>query len=369
MAEGPIQRVRVAGIASAVPDQLADPAGPVEAFGAEEVEKILSSTGTRRRRLARETKPRMCVSDLCVAAASRLLQDLAWDRESVGAVVLVTQTPDYRLPATACVVSARLGLPKTCAALDVNLGCSGYVYGLWLAGSLIASGAVRRALVMVGDMLPLFLSPQDRATRLLFGDAGAVTALEFSEDAAPMWFTLGTDGRGYKSLVIPAGASRIPSDEQTRIRKEAENGNIRGPEDLFMDGSEVFTFTLREVPGMIKSVLLQANWTEQDVDAFVFHQANLFMLRHLAKRMRIPLEKVALSLGEYGNTSSASIPLTINHCLGSQVGSEAMNLILAGFGVGLSWAAVALSCGPIVTPPVIEVGPSAIMEYGQEIGR
>jgi 3-oxoacyl-[acyl-carrier-protein] synthase-3 len=120
---------------------------------------------------------------------------------------------------------------------------------------------------------------------------------------------------------------------------------------------------------MIKSVLLQANWTEQDVDAFVFHQANLFMLRHLAKRMRIPLEKVALSLGEYGNTSSASIPLTINHCLGSRVGSEAMNLILAGFGVGLSWAAVALSCGPIVTPPVIEVGPSAIMEYGQEIGR
>jgi 3-oxoacyl-[acyl-carrier-protein] synthase-3 len=258
-------------------------------------------------------------------------------------------------------------LPKTCAALDVNLGCSGYVYGLWLAGSMIASRTIRRALVTVGDM-SLFWSPLDRATTLLFGDAAAVTALEFSADAEPMWFTLGTDGRGYKNLIIPAGASRIPPDGQTGIRKEAENGNIRSMEDVFMEGSEIFTFTLREVPGMIKSCLQKANWSVEDTDAFVLHQANQFMLNHLAKRMKIPPEKVPLSLGEYGNTSSASIPITISHCLRSRISGEAMNLVMAGFGVGLSWGAVALRCGPIIAPPVIEVDRSAIMEYGQEVG-
>jgi 3-oxoacyl-[acyl-carrier-protein] synthase-3 len=183
-----------------------------------------------------------------------------------------------------------------------------------------------------------------------------------------MWFTLGTDGRGYKNLIIPAGAHRIPPDEQTCIRKEKENGNIRSMEDLFMDGSEIFAFTLREVPGMISSVLQKANWSVETTDAFVLHQANQFMLNYLAKRMKIPQEKVPLSLGEYGNTSSASIPITISHCLRSRISSEAMNLVMAGFGVGLSWGAVAMRCGPIVAPPVIEVGPSAIMEYGQEIG-
>lgn len=367
MVEGPIQGVRIAGIASAVPDQLADLSGSIAAFGAEEVEKILSSTGTRRRRLAEQIQPRMCVSDLCTVAASRLLADLGWDRNSVDALVFVSQGPDYRLPATACMLQARLGLPKTCAALDVILGCSGYVYGLWLAGSLIASRTIRRALVMVGDM-SLFSSPLDRSTALLFGDAAAVTALEFSSDAEPMWFTLGTDGRGYKDLIIPAGANRIPPDEHTRVRKEAENGNIRSMEDVFMDGSEIFTFTLREVPGMIKSVLQNASWTVEGVDAFVLHQANQFMLNHLAKRMKIPLDKVPLSLGEYGNTSSASIPITISHCLRSRISTEPMNLVMSGFGVGFSWGAVALRCGPIVAPPVIEVDRSAIMAYGQEIG-
>ena len=367
MVEGPIQGVRLAGIASAVPCQMADPAVPIKTFGSEDVEKILSSTGTRRRRLAEQTHPRMCVSDLCAVAAPRLLEDLGWDRDSVDALVFISQGPDYRLPATACILQARLGLSKHCAAFDVNLGCSGYVYGLWLAGSMIASRTIRRALVAVGDMT-LFSSPLDRSTALLFGDAAAVTALEFSEDAEPMWFTLGTDGRGYKNLIIPAGAHRIPPDEQTCIRKERENGNIRSMEDLFMDGSEIFAFTLREVPGMISSVLQKANWSVETTDAFVLHQANQFMLNYLAKRMKIPQEKVPLSLGEYGNTSSASIPITISHCLRSRISSEAMNLVMAGFGVGLSWGAVAMRCGPIVAPPVIEVGPSAIMEYGQEIG-
>jgi len=235
---------------------------------------------------------------------------------------------------------------------------------------MIASHTVRRVLLMVGDMATSspFASPLDRATALLFGDAAAVTALEFDEHAEPIWFTLGTDGRGYKHLINPAGAFRIPPTDQTRIRTEAESGNVRSLEDLYMDGSEIFTFTLREFPGMIKAALRMANWTIGDTDAFVLHQANLFMLDHLARRMKIPPEKVPLSLGEYGNTSSASIPITINHCLRSSIENGPMNLVMSGFGVGLSWGAAALKCGPIVAPPVIEVDQSAIMFYGQEIG-
>lgn len=367
MAGGPIHNVRIAGISSAVPNQHAGMDGSIAAFGASEVEKILSSTGIRRRRVAEQSRSKMCVSDLCSVAARTLLQHLGWDGGSIDALIFISQGPDYPLPATACILQARLGLPTTCAALDVNLGCSGYIYGLWLAGSMIASRTVRRALVMVGDIFS-FASPLDRATALLFGDAGAVTALEFSEHAEPMWFTLGTDGRGYKNLIVPAGGSRIPRNEQTGIRNEAEKKNVRSLEDVFMDGGEVFAFTLREVPGMVQSVLRQANWQVEDTDGFVFHQANQFILNHLAKRMKIPPNKVSISLDEYGNTSSASIPLTITHCLRTEIGTGPMNLVMAGFGVGLSWGAVALRCGPIVAPPVIEVDCSAVMEYGEEIG-
>ena len=367
MREGLIEGVRLAGTVSTVPEQFADLTEANEAFGAGEVERILSSTGTRRRRTAPRDQPRMCVSDLCAVAAARLLDDLRWERDSVDAIIFVSQEPDYRLPATACILQARLGLSKQCAALDVNLGCSGYVYGLWLAGCMIASGAVRRALVMVGEVA-MYSSPQDHATALLFGDAAAVTALEFSEDAAPMWFTLGTDGRGYKHLIVPAGASRIPPGQRTRIRAVAENGNARALEDLYMDGPQIFTFTLREVPRMIKSVLEKANWSVETTDAFVLHQPNQFMLDYLAAKMKLPGDKVPQSLSEYGNTSSASIPITISHCLRPRIVNEPMNLVMCGFGVGLSWGAVALRCGPMVAPPVIEVDRSAVMEYGQEIG-
>jgi 3-oxoacyl-[acyl-carrier-protein] synthase-3 len=349
---------------------MADLDAAIQVFGAEEVEKILNSTGTYRRRAAAPTEPRLCVSDLCVVDAERLLEELQWSRDSVDAIVFISQGPDYRLPATACIIQARLGLPKSCAALDVNLGCSGYVYGLWLVGGMIASRAVRRALLMVGDMAgssPI-ISNLDRSTALLFGDAAAVTALEFDENAEPMWFTLGTDGRGYKHLIHPAGATRIPVSGETGVRKEAESGNKRSLEDLYMDGGEIFAFTLREFPGMIKSVLRQANWTIDDTDAFVLHQANQFMLSYLAKRMKLPMDKVPLSIGEYGNTSSASIPITISHCLRTRIAAEPMKLVLSGFGVGLSWASVALKCGPLAAPPVLDVPASAAMSYGQDLG-
>jgi len=354
MPSSQIPGVKVAGIAGAVPSARHPVTELGAVFGAEEVAKIADSVGVQARYVAGEN---ICASDLCHAAARRLLDDLGWDPGSVGALLFVSQMPDFPLPATACILQQRLGLSKDCAAFDVGLGCSGYVYGLWIAASLMAASGVSRVLLLAGDVSTRICSPLDRATALLFGDAGTATALERSEDAGPLSFVLGSDGSGWKNLIVPAGLrfSRRPHDPSTAERREAEGGNCRSAEDLFMDGPEIFAFTLREVAPLVKSVLATAGWAQEDVDRFVFHQANKFMLTHLVKRMKLPLEKVPLSLKEYGNTSSASVPLTIVSELRDEVSSKPLRLLLAGFGVGYSWGACALTCGPLTAPPIVHV--------------
>ena len=297
----------------------------------------------------------MCTSDLCFAAADRLLSDLGWPRDSVDALIFVSQTPDYRLPATACTLQQRLRLSKRCAAFDIGLGCSGHVYGLWVASSLIAAGGAKRALLLTGDTSTYFCSPLDRSVALLFGDAGTATAIEADAAAPPMHFVLGTDGSGRDNLIVPAGGFRRPHAPDTAVRAAGDDGNSRSAEDLFMNGAEIFTFTLREVPPLITAVLDGAGWSKDDVDAFVFHQANQFMLQHLAKRLKLPKEKFVLAMEEFGNTSSASIPLALSVRLARPLGERACKTVLAGFGVGYSWAAVALTCGPMAMPGVLRV--------------
>jgi 3-oxoacyl-[acyl-carrier-protein] synthase-3 len=297
----------------------------------------------------------MCASDLCFAAADRLLDDLGWARDSIDALMFVSQTPDYRLPATSCGLQDRLGLSRRCAAFDVGLGCSGHVYGLWIASSLIASGGARRVLLLAGDASTQLCSPLDRSVALLFGDAGTATALEADAGAAPMTFVLGTDGTGRDNLIVPAGGFRTPHSQATAARVAGDDGNSRSAEDLFMNGAEIFTFTLREVPPLVHAVLQSAGWTVGDVDAFVFHQANQFMLQHLAKRLKLPQDRFVLAMEEFGNTSSASVPLAMSARLADRLRADSMRLVLAGFGVGYSWAAVALTCGPLAMPDVLAV--------------
>jgi len=348
-----IQGVRLAGIASAVPAASRPVTDAAEIFGAEEIQKISQSTGVERRHLS---AGKLCTSDLCYAAAKRLLEELKWDPKSVDALIFVSQTFDYNcVPATSCILQDRLGLSHDCAAMDVALGCSGHVYGLWVGSSLLAASGLSRVIVLAGDMASRTCSPLDRSTSLLFGDAGTATALELDKSAQPMTFCLGTDGSGWKNLVIPAGGLRQPRNETTSIRQKAEGNNSRSAEDVFMDGMEIFAFTLREVAPLVENVLSAAGHTRDDVDYFVFHQANQFMLKHLAKFMKIPMSKVPLSLADFGNTSSASIPVTINSKLAHEAGTRTLRLVLAGFGVGYSWAACSLECGPIVVPEVIFV--------------
>jgi 3-oxoacyl-[acyl-carrier-protein] synthase III len=340
--------VRIAAIASAVPGE-ASPVDSGERIPAMEFAKVVASTGVKMRHI---TPAGICTSDLCAAAANRVFERTGWSRESVDLVVLVTQTPDYILPSTACALHGRLGLAKHCAAFDINLGCSGYVYGLSLIATYIRSGAASRGLLLVGDTISKVVSQEDRSVAYLFGDAGTATALEKGDDVS-MYFVTGSDGLGAGYLQIPAGMFRAPSSAETRAARPRDGGNIRSDEHLFMNGPEIFNFTIREVPRLIDQTLAAAGWQTSDVDAFVFHQANRYMLDYLAKRMKLPLEKVIFALESFGNTSSASIPVTICDRLRERLEKRPAKVVLAGFGVGFSWAAAAIELDRPNIEPVI----------------
>ncbi|ANJ71602.1 ketoacyl-ACP synthase III [Ralstonia insidiosa] len=328
--------VAIRGVASVLPRREIDNQRFEAEFGEESVRDVVKMIGVRRRYWVEEG---VTAADLCFQAADKLLARLSWDKSTVDALIFVSQTPDYRLPATACVLQGRLGLGTACAAFDVNLGCSGYTYGLWLASSLIKGGS-RRVLLLAGDTISRTVSPSDRATAMLFGDAGTATAVEFDEHAGSSVFVLGTDGRGATNLMIPQGAYR---------KSEAHDERLEGrdPTCLFMDGGEIFNFTLRSVPPLTADTLSFAGRAIDDVDGFLYHQANEFMLKHLARKSKISAEKFHTNIDQYGNTSCASIPLLMTTNLSEQLAASRMTLLMAGFGVGYSWGSALMDVGPL----------------------
>jgi 3-oxoacyl-[acyl-carrier-protein] synthase-3 len=346
-----LSRVRIAGVGSAVPKAMRVASDEAESFPGANIEKLAASTGV----VERHVSPKLCASDLGEAAAKRVLEALGWDPKTVDVLIFVTQMPDYRLPANACLLQARLGLSDECVAFDVNLGCSGFVYGLAQAAGLLSTIGRGRALLVAGDTSSHWTAPQDKSTVFLFGDGVAAMALEHDAGAAPMHFTLGTDGTGGSHLIVPAGGFRCPSGPGTGERKAREGGNIRSDEDLTMNGAEVFAFSLKRVPPLIEKTLAAAGWQNANVDAFVFHQANQMMLKLLGKKLGITDAQMPLSLDKYGNTSSASIPITLSHCLPDKLSSGAANLVMVGFGVGFSWGAAAVSTANIAVPEVVLV--------------
>ena len=329
---------RIAGMVSCVPRHIVGNGHFAGAFG-EKVEEISKMTGVRERRWAAEGET---TADLCQAAADRLLTQLGWAPNSVDGVIFVSQTPDYRLPATACALHRRLGLRPGAIAFDVNLGCSGYPYGLWLAMMAIQTGAADRMLLLVGDTISKVVDSADRATAMLFGDAGTATAIVRDEDSAATrtHFILGTDGRGERNLIIPEGAQRTgPSGDERLAGRKLDT--------LYMDGGEIFNFTLTSVPPLIEATIAAAGRPMEDYSAFLLHQANAFMIRHLAKKAKLPPEKVPINIDRYGNTSSASIPLLMTSELAPLLSGGRARLGLFGFGVGYSWASASLDVGPL----------------------
>ena len=308
-----------------------------------DVERIGAKVGIAVRRIA---GPDETAADLGYAAAVRLLDGLEVDRSQVDALLFCTQSPDYLLPTTACVLQDRLGLPTTCAALDFNQGCSGYVYGLALAKGMIAAGVARNVLLITADTYSKLIHPRDRSVRVLFGDAGSASLVTAEPGGARVGaLTLGTDGAGYRNLIVPAGGARCPRSPATGAEETDGAGSTRAADHLYMDGQELFAFTLKRVPEVVRTTLERGGVTADDVDWYVFHQANAFMNEHLRSKLRVPKAKAPLRMADLGNTVSSTIPLTL--CGAGAAFAPGDRAMLVGFGVGYSWGAALLDWGRV----------------------
>jgi len=347
-----LSNVKIRGIICAVPRNNVDNKAFETVFSPEDIEKSANMTGVRIRRIAEGS---ICTSDLCTAAAHKLMEDLSWEPETIDGIIFVSQTPDHRLPATSCIIQERLGLSNECAAFDVNLGCSGYVYGLWMASNLIAASALRRVLLLVGDTITKVITPDDKSTAMLFGDAGSATALEYDESATKISFVLGTDGKGKDNLIINAGGFRNPTTTENLARNVDPEKGTYSDNYLYMNGGEIFNFTIKRVPALVKDLLSISDFETKDVDYFVFHQANEFILKHLSRKIKLDQEKCPMNIGKFGNTSSASIPLVIVSELADVLSSNTKKLAMLGFGVGYSWGGVLIDVGPLLSLGLLEV--------------
>lgn len=339
--------MRLAGVASCAGPVIRTLDDDAELFAAvpEQLDKVRRFVGIERRALA---PPGVTALDLGEAATRRLLTRLMVDVETIDAVIFVTQSADHFQPSNANILHGRLGMAKSVAAFDVNQGCSGWVYAAWLAGCLINSGGCDRVLVLAGDTISQTIHPRDRTLVPLFSDACAASLFERDPNGGEWFFDLYSDGSGWRAIEIPAGAHRQPHGPSATAEITDDEGNIRSAANLHMNGVEVFNFTLREEPKAIHTMLEYAAITTDDVDAFVFHQANRFILSNLAKRLRVPMEKVPCqTLSDFGNQSSASIPAVLCHDLASQLSNQPLRLLCSGFGVGLSWASCIASPGPL----------------------
>ncbi|WP_136037053.1 3-oxoacyl-ACP synthase III family protein [Microbacterium sp. K35] len=298
------------------------------------VEKISGKTGIDRRHIS---GPDEFSSDLAIAAARRLFERDGIDPQSIDYVILCTQSPDYYLPSTACIVQDALGIPTSAGATDITLGCSGYIYALGLAKGLIESGQAANVLVVTADTYTKFINPADKSVRTIFGDGAAATIVTADgSDTSLTAMTYGTDGSGGKSLIVPNGGLRAGAALQpkadTAVRELVASGY-----DLYMDGPDIFNFTLRVVPETVEEILAKAQLEQDEIDLFVFHQANAFMLEHLRKKLKVPAEKFFVSLAESGNTVSSTIPIALADAERQGALVPGMRVMLLGFGVGLSW--------------------------------
>ena len=275
---------------------------------------------------------------MCLHAAEKLIADLKWDKSDIECLILVTQTPDYILPATACILQNRLGLPEECYALDISLGCSGWVYGMSVISSLISSGNMKKGLLLAGEIAHLHSNPLDKSTYPLFGDAGTATAIEFKDGAAGLQFHMATDGSGYDAIIIEDGGYRNVVNNKSLELYTTPEGLRRTRLNTVMDGMDVFSFGISKAPESFNKLAERFQIDRESIDYYIMHQANYFMNNKIRKKLKIPEEKVPYSMRNFGNTSSASIPLTIVTECSTTLRNRGGTIIASGFGVGLSWA-------------------------------
>ena len=354
------KNVRIAGIAAGVPKNIVSnldlKSGDGSISADYSPEAFVEMTGVKERRISEV----LTTSDLGFAAAERLISDIAWDKATIDAVLFVSQTADYSLPATACILQDKLGLSKECYAADIALGCSGWVYGLGMACSFIASGAMKRILLIAGDAKKRANAPFDP----LFGYAATATAVEFANGADGFRFHYGTDGSGYDAIIIPDSGSRNQVKPES-FKPEPVDGKMMHKMQTRMKGMDVFSFGITTAPKTIKKLAEHYAFDYQSFDYYLFHQANMKMNNMIVKKLKIDPKKVPSEMYNFGNTSSASIPLLMVTQIRDQINGQKKKFLCCGFGVGLSWGTVAFEQA-IRVSPLVEVD-DADENYGYKL--
>lgn len=339
--------IKVSGVSSAVPVNKVSLEEFKNRFGKDTVEKFSKMTGVKE---FRKTREHQTASDLGYAAAEALLAHKSVSREDIGALVFIAHSVDYRRPATACVLHKRLGLSKECAAFDIGLGCSATVYGIQVLSSMMANSDISKVLLVTGETLTKMVNPNDRSVAMLFGDGGSAVLLE-KKEGSQIDVLLRTDGEGYKAIIAPAGGYR--NMDAPRVDEEWPDGNIRNLYNTYMNGTDVFSFTISDVPAAVKDFWKKSGSKAEDYDCFALHQANQYITKQLSKKLKIPFEKIPLCLDRYGNTSAPAVTMALCDRYGDRTGEQVRTMFCC-FGVGLSWGVASATIDADDILPVIE---------------
>ena len=344
--------VGITALAAAVPRTVINNYEYTQYFPADQVKEVVDKVGIFERRFADENT---CSSDLCYAAAEKLIADNNIDRSEIDLLVFISQTPDYRMPATSVILQDRLHLSNSTIAFDINLGCSAFMYGMSVVYALMQQTGLRKALILDGETRSKVYSPKDRRTAFLFGDGGVAALVERGECFGKSYFSLNSDGSREGLIKVDAGGYRkMSSVETVKERVVDEYGNIRSEEQGYMHGGDVFNFVIREIPKDIKALLAYAETDKDEFDYMVFHQANNFINSYLAKKLKLDTTKIPSTIAKYGNTSSVSVPLTIVSELRGKLDGD-KKLLLSAFGVGMTWATAIINFNNCKISDIVEV--------------
>jgi 3-oxoacyl-[acyl-carrier-protein] synthase III len=327
----------IKGISYYLPERVLTNKDLAEEFPEWSAEKVASKVGISCRHIAAENET---ASDMAVAAANMLINDYKIDKTTIDFILLCTQSPDYFLPASSCIIQERLGLSTNAGALDFNQGCSGFIYGLSLAKGVICAGIAKNVLLITSETYSKYIHAKDKGNRTIFGDAAAATLISSDGFAQLLDFRLGTDGRGARNLIVETGGLRCLGARNTVTWDES--GNPVSADHLYMNGTEIFNFTLETVPMLVKDILSKNGLAQEDIDFFVLHQANRYIMEYLRKKMRIDSEKFYYYIENVGNTVSSTIPIAIKEGIKDGSFTSGNKVLLAGFGVGYSWGGTIL---------------------------
>ncbi len=337
----------MAGVSACVPENMVA-TEEIDLMSEEEAQVFNNTVGIKRRHIAPDS---VCASDMCEKAANKLLEELGWEKESIDVLIFESVTGDYKTPPTSCLLQDRLGLPDTTFCLDMPMGCCGCLYAITIGGNLLTTGNVKRALLLIGDTALRMGSMKDKSRVPLFGDCGVAIALEYDVDAPEIVVDFHTLGKGYEALMTPHGGFRHPATPESFIEEDFGNGIVRAPIHTLINGMNVFSFAISKPPRSVEQVMAEENIDRnEDVDYFLIHQANKMIVDRVVKKLKLPVDKVPYNLEEYGNLGGASIPSLMVTRLRDELTTAPQRLMMSSFGLGLSWATMSATLGPMTIP-------------------